>query len=192
MTKLFSVLLFLIITLMAYNSFCQETQTDFAPFLAKSLKRTSLKEDPDSSSRTKLLIPLGAQLYVFSETDIDGYIKVIDIKSNKLGYVRKSIIKKIKDLPLSQNNSFEESGESSSTNPEVVIKNKSELTISLIVGGKYFSLSPHTTSTETIDSGDLTYTASAPSVIPLSGVHYFKAGDKYNWTFSIVTSYRYR
>lgn len=190
MTKIFSLLLISVFTLVASNSFSQETQDDFAPFLAKTVKKATLKEEADSSSKTKLNIPLGSQLYVFSETDINGYIRVIDIRTNKLGYVRKTAIKKVKNLPLSQSNSFEESGQSSSTQPEVEIKNATNLTISLIVGGKYFSLPPHTTSTETIDSGELTYTASAPSVMPLSGRHYFKAGNKYTWKFTIRTTYR--
>ena len=181
-----------ILTLNFSKSFSQDTQDDFAPFLAKTIKKASLREEADSSSKVKLSLPLNSQLYVFSENDIDGYLKVIDIRTNKLGYVKKSLIKKIKDLPLSQNNSFEESGQSSSSEPEVEIKNTTSLTISLIVGSKYFSLPPHATSTETIESGDLNYTASAPSVLPLSGKHYFKAGGKYTWTFTIRTTYRRR
>ena len=190
MTKILSLLLISILTLVSTKTFSQETQDDFAPFLAKTVKKATLKEEADSSSKTKLNLPLGSQLYAFSETDVDGYIKVIDIRTNKLGYVRKSAIKKVKDLPLSQSNSFQESGQSSSADPEVVIKNTTSLTISLIVGGRYFSLPPHTTTTETIDSGDQPYTASAPSVLPLSGRHYFKPGDKYSWTFTIRTTYR--
>jgi len=190
MPRLISILLFSIFTLSSTKSFSQETHNDFAPFLAKSIKKATLKEEADSSSKTKLTLPLGSQLYAFSEIDVDGYIKVIEIRTNKLGYVRKTAIEKVKDLPLSQSNSFEQSGQSSSADPEVVIKNTTSMTISLIVGGKYFSLPPQTTSTKTIDSGDQKYTASAPSVIPLSGIHYFKPGDKYTWTFTIRKTYR--
>lgn len=190
MTRILSLLLIFILTITSTKSFSQETQEDFAPFLAKTIKKSLLKVDADSSSKTKLNLPVGSQLYAFSETEVDGYIRVIDIKTNKLGFVRKTTIKKIKDLPLSKSNSFEESGQSSSSDPEVEIKNTTSLTISLIVGSKYFSLAPHATSIRTIDSGDQTYTASAPSVIPLSGIHYFKAGDKYTWTFAIRTTYR--
>ncbi len=190
MTKILSLVIFSVLTLVSVKSFSQETQDDFAPFLARTIKKASLKSDADSSSKTKLILPLGSQLYAFSESDVDGYIKVIDIRTNKLGYVRKTTIKKVKDLPLSQSNAFGESGQSSSADPEVVIKNTTSKTITLIVGAKYFSLSPHTTSTETIESGDLTYTASAPLVIPLSGRHTFTAGDKYIWTFTIETSYK--
>jgi len=180
------ILLITILTFILYNS---NAQDDSSPFLAKTIKKTSLKSGPDSSSKVKLILPVGTQLYVFSNNDQDGFIKVIDIKTNKLGYVRITSIKKIKDIPLSQSNSFEENGQSSGSEPEVVIKNRTSKTISLIVGSRYFSLPPHTTSTESIESGDLLYTASAPLVIPLSGRHYFKEGDKYSWTFIITTSY---
>ncbi len=176
--------------LICLNTSAQDLQDDFSPYLAKTFRKALLKFDADSLSKTKLILPIGSQLYVFSKNDIDGYLKVIDIRTNKLGFVRKSTLKKIKDLPLSQSNSFQENGQSSSTEPEVEITNESSKTITLIVGSKYFSLSPHTASPETIESGNLNYTASAPSVIPLSGTHYFKSGDKYTWTFSIETSYK--
>jgi hypothetical protein len=190
MNKILLLLFISVLSLVSTRSFSQETQGDFAPFLARTVKKATLKAKANSASKTKLNLPLGSQLYAFSETDIDGYIRVIDIRTNKLGYIRKTAAKKVKDLPLSQSNSFEENGQSSSINPEVVIKNTTSMTISLIVGVKYFSLSPHTTITKIIDSGDLPYTASAPLVVPLSGRHYFKLGDKYSWTFTIRTIYR--
>ena len=114
----------------------------------------------------------------------------IDIKTNKLGWVKSFAIKKIKDIPLSSSSGFQESGTSSSYDTEVEITNKSSSTISLIVGNNYFSLEPHSTTTEITENGVLYYTASAPGVIPSSGKYKFEQGHKYNWTFTIVTRRR--
>lgn len=190
MSRLITLLSFLILMSISLESFSQDSQDDFTPILAKTIKKAILKEEPDSISKTKLTIPINSQIYVFSENDIDGYLKVIDIKTNKLGYVRKSVLKKIKDLPLSKSNSFQESGQSSSEEPEVVIKNTTSLSITLIVGDSYVSLSPHSSKTDTIQTGELNYTASAPGVLPLSGRHTFKGNSRYTWTFSIRTSYK--
>ncbi len=64
------------------------------------------------------------------------------------------------------------------------------MTIRLSVGSEDFMLSPHSTKTKKIGSGELFYTASAPGVLPLSGKHEFEPNNKYTWTFSIITKHR--
>ena len=179
-------LLLFVFTFFANNTKAQET--DPKPYLAKVLKQTSLKAEPEITSKTLLTLKVNAQIYVFANEELDGFVKVIDITTNKLGWVQKSALKKIKDLPLSQKSSFQDDGESSSYEPEVVIKNTTGLTIRLIVGEKSFVLKPHSTTTEFINVGEQLYTASAPGVIPLSGKHIFNSNSKYNWTFTLVTS----
>lgn len=178
-------LLLLISTSFANNIKAQET--DQNPYLAKVIKLASLKAESDINSKTLLILKVNSQIYVFANKDITGFVKVIDIKTNKLGWIQKGLLKKIKDLPLSQKNSFEDGGESSSYEPEVVIKNTTGLTIRLIVGDKSFILSANATTTEFINVGEQIYTASAPGVIPLSGRHLFNSNSKYNWTFTLVT-----
>jgi uncharacterized protein YxeA len=188
MKKLLIPTLIVVLTLIMSNLFSQETQDDFAPFLASTTKNIRLREEPDSLSNVKLTIPKNSQIYVFTSNDVEGYIKVIDIKTNKLGWIRKNSFKKIKDLPLSTSNYFQENDEITSSSPEIEITNKSSKSISLIAGSKYISLEPHSTITETVESGDLYYTASAPGVTPVSGKHNFKIGRRYSWTFAIITT----
>lgn len=165
-------------------------ENELAPFLAKTISGANLRAEPDENSEKKETLKIGADLYVFSDYEINGYLKSIDIKTNKLGWVKSFAIKKIKDIPLATSSGFQESGTSSGYDTEVEITNKSSSTISLIVGNNYFSLEPHSTTTETTENGTLYYTASAPGVQPTSGKYVFKQGNKYVWTFSIVTRRR--
>lgn len=170
-----------------FTSNIKAQEINQSPYLAKVIKQASLKVEPDISSKTLQILKVNSQIYVFANEDEDGFVKVIDITTNKLGWVQKNLLKKVKDLPLSQKSSFQDDGESSSYEPEVVIKNTTRLTIRLIVGDKSFTLKAHSTTTEFINVGEQIYTASAPGVIPLSGKHLFNSNSKYNWTFTLVT-----
>lgn len=170
--------------------FAQEENQEVKPFLGQTIKKAVLKAEADASSKTLLQLPLGSQVYSLTDEETEGYLKVIYIKTNKIGWLLKSSIKKIKNIPLSKSNSFVESGSSGSSNPEVEITNKTSKTISLTVGSSTFYLSPHSTKTETIEAGFQYYTASAPMVTPLSGSHDFNAGSRYTWQFFIVTRRR--
>jgi hypothetical protein len=173
---------------LSISSFSQENE--LAPFLAKTISGANLRAEPDENSEKKEMLKIGDDLYVFSDYEINGYVKSIDIKTNKLGWIKSFAIKKIKDIPLSTSSGFQESGTSSSYDTEVEISNKSSSIISLIVGNNYFSLEPHSKTTETTENGTLYYTASAPGVQPSSGKYVFEQGHKYVWTFSIVTRRR--
>lgn len=183
-----TVLLFSFFLFLSFNINAQENE--LAPFLAKITSGANLRAEPDENSEKKVTLKIGAVLYVFSDYEINGYVKSIDIKTNKLGWVKSFAIKKIKDIPLSASSGFQENGTSTGYDTEVEITNKSSSTISLIVGNNYFSLEPHSTTTETTENGTLYYTASAPGVIPSSGKYLFEQGHKYVWTFSIVTRRR--
>jgi hypothetical protein len=163
---------------------------DVNPFLGQTIKKGVLKAEPDASSKTLLQLPIGSQVYSLTEEDTDGYLKVIFIKTNKIGWLLKSGIKKIRNIPLSKGNSFIESGSTGSSNTEVEITNKTSKTIALTVGSSTFHLVPHSTKAETIEAGFQYYTASAPMVTPLSGSHNFNAGSRYTWQFFIVTRRR--
>ena len=183
-----NTILFFSLLFISISSFSQEN--GIAPFLAKTITGANLRIEPDENSEKKETLKVNSDLYVFSADETNGYIKCIDIRTNKLGWVKSFAIKKIKDIPLSTSSGFQESGTSSSYDTEVEITNKSSSTISLIVGNNYFSLEPHSTTTETTENGVLYYTASAPGVIPTSGKYKFEQGHKYNWTFTIVTRRR--
>jgi hypothetical protein len=176
-----SILLFGFFLFLSLNINAQENE--LAPFLAKTISGANLRVEPDENSEKKETLKVNSDLYVFSAEETNGYIKCIDIKTNKLGWVKSFAIKKIKDIPLSSSSGFQESGTSSSYDTEVEITNKSSSTISLIVGNNYFSLEPHSTTTEITENGVLYYTASAPGVIPSSGKYKFEQGHKYNWDF---------
>lgn len=183
-----SILFLSLFFFLSFFSYGQEDE--LAPFLARTTSIANLRSEPDENSEKKETLKVGTELYVFSDYETNGYVKSINIKTNKLGWVKSFAIEKIKDLPLSTSSGFQESGASSNYNPEVEIANKSSSTISLIVGKNYFSLNPHSTTTETTENGILYYTASAPGVQPISGKYEFKQGQKYTWTFSIVTRRR--
>jgi hypothetical protein len=86
--------------------------TTISPFLAIAVKEMTLKSEPNIESRTLLTIKAGTNLYALPENPSEGYIKIIEINTNKIGWVRKTSIKKVRDIPLGKTNSFKPSGTS--------------------------------------------------------------------------------
>ena len=75
-------------------------------------------------------------------------------------------------------------------NPEVVVENKSSKIITLSLSGgtsRTLSISPFATESVSVPAGRYTYHASAPGVMPVTGVNSFDQHYRYTWIFSIRT-----
>ena len=169
------------------NSEDQDIDVGFEPFLAKANSLVNFRTAPSTSSTIIKQLPAGTQIYVFSTQDANGFYKVIDIKSGKIGWVSKNLVKWSGEADINYSDAFQNTGSTSNYNSDVVIKNKSSYKITLVVGGETFYLSPYSTETISISPGKLYYIATAPGVIPSSGYQTFGSYQAYEWGFWVET-----
>ncbi len=160
----------------------------FNPFIGQTTSAVNFRQEPTTKSSVIKQFKSGATVYVFSDKTISGFYKVIDVETGKIGWASKNYIRKEKDAEVDYEGGFQKTGTSSSSNSEVLIKNLSNLTISLIVGDEMFSLSPKSEKTVFIAPGNKYYVASAPVVIPASGYQKFEGSSGYGWSFWVETS----
>jgi len=132
----------------------------------------------------------GSQIFIVSlETENDFY-NIIDIKTNKEGYVYKSFVKVGRQIKENDQAVFSSSGETTSYNPEVEVFNNTSLTLTLKLNSETYSFNPKEKRTLTIEPGSISYRASAPGIIPNIGTQNLQSNQGYTWQFYIITRYK--
>lgn len=132
----------------------------------------------------------GSQIFIVSlETENDFY-NIIDIRTNKEGYVHKSFVKIGKQIKENDQAVFSSSGETTSYDPDVEIFNNTNLTLTLKLNSETYSFSPKERRTLTIEPGSISYRASAPGIIPNIGTQNLRSNQGYTWQFYLITRYK--
>ncbi len=156
-------------------------------YLGTITKQSNFREGPGKDYDVIGSLKPGTQIFIISiETENDFY-NIIDIKTNKEGYVHKSFVKLGKQVKENEQGVFTPSGESKSYNPELEIFNNTSLTLTLKLNTETYSFSPKEKRTITVTPGAISYRASAPGVIPNIGTENLKSNEGYTWQFYIVT-----
>lgn len=169
------------------NSSDDSADVGFDPFLAKVISSANFRAAPSTNSNIIRQLPVGTQLYVFSNQDVNGFYKVIDIKTGKIGWISKGLVKWTESVSINYSGAFQSTGKTSEYNSKVLIRNKSSYKITLVVGGKTFYLEPYSTETTYITPNRMYYIATAPGVNPTSGYQTFSSYESYEWTFWVET-----
>lgn len=165
--------------------------TSFAQsYLGSITKQVNFREGPGTDYNVISSLKAGTQIFIVSlETENDFY-DIIDIRTNKEGYVHKSFIKIGKQVKENDPGVFTPSGETTSYNPEVEVFNNTNLTLTLKLDAESYSFSPKEKRTITLSPGAISYRASAPGVIPNIGTEHLKSNEGYTWQFYIITTYK--
>jgi len=179
-----STLLFLFIILFTcLNSFAQS-------YLGTITKQANFREGAGKEFDIIGSLKPGAQIFIVSlETENDFY-NIIDIRTNKEGYVHKSFVKLGKQIKENDQDVFSSSGETTSYNPEVEVFNNTTLTLTLKLNSETYSFKPKEKHTLTIEPGAINYRASAPGIIPKIGTQNLQSNQGYTWQFYIITTYK--
>jgi hypothetical protein len=159
-------------------------------YLGWTTAQVNFRESPNIDASIIKSLKLGSEVFIVSlETENDFY-DIINIETNKEGFIHKSFVKIGQLVEESEKGMFTPSGETTSYNPDVEIYNKTDLILTLKLNSSFYSISPNEKRTITISPGSFTYRASAPGVIPAIGTEYFKSNMIYTWEFWIVTTRR--
>lgn len=177
------VFLFLPIFLIVLTSTAQS-------YLGTISKQVNLRDGPGTEYKIVTSLKPKTQVFIVSLDTEDDFYNVIDIASNKLGYVHKSYLVIGKEVPKSEGGLFTPSGSSTQEEPEVEIYNNTNRTMTLKLNLESFTFDPKEKKTLTLSAGIYSFIASAPGVIPNYGSETLDGNTRYTWEFYIVTRRR--
>lgn len=159
-------------------------------YLGTITKQVNLRSDASSYGLILKSLKPGNQIFISSLDTENDYYNVIDIASNKEGFVKKSFVRVGKLVSKSTESVFTPDGQSTDYNPEVKIYNNTNKTLTLKMNTELFYFSPHETKNISLYPGEYDFRASAPGVIPYIGTENLNGNQSYSWQFYIVTSRR--
>ncbi len=159
-------------------------------YLAVTTSQLNLRTGPGTEHAVIKLLNPNTSIFIISAVPEGDFYNVVDIESNKEGYVHKSYVKFIEQVKPNEEGIFTPTGKTNSYGSELTVKNDTKLTLTLKFNETTYSFSPNETKILNVSAGTYSYRASAPGVIPDFGTESMQSGTSYSWTFYIVTSYR--
>jgi len=177
------LLLFLLVALFAGQTLYSQS------FLGTISKQVNLREGPGTEYQIIASLKPKTQVFVVSLEIEEDFYSVIDIATNKSGYVHKNYVTIGKELPQSEGG-FTPSGSSGQENPEAEIFNNTNQTMTLRLNSETYTFKPKEKKTLTLSASTYSFIASAPGVIPNYGSKAFESNTRYTWEFYIITRYR--
>lgn len=160
-------------------------------YLGWVTKQVNFRTNPDKNSEIISSLKAGTQIFIISTETENDFYNIIDIATNKEGYVHKSFVKLGEYVAKNNGGLFTPEGSSSSYDSEVSIYNRTSKTLTLKLNSETYTFYPSERKTITLSPGFYDYRASAPGVLPNIGSETMKSNMKYSWEFYISTSYGY-
>lgn len=159
-------------------------------YLGTVTKKVNFRIGPGSDYEIIHSLKPGTQIFIVSlETENDFY-NIIDIETDKEGYVHKSFVKVGKLVAKSDGSFISASENSSSNDSEANIFNNTSITMTLKLNTEVYRFSPQETKNIKLIPGNYDFRASAPGVMPNVGSKEFENNHIYTWKFFISTSRR--
>jgi len=159
-------------------------------YLGWATKQVNFRNGPGTEFAVISSISAGSQIFIISTESVNDFYNIIDIATDKEGYIHKSYVKIGDEVKINSEGAFQFSGKSNSSNATLEIYNNTDITMTLTLNKERFSFSPHEKRSIEYKPGKWNYRASAPGVIPDIGTEVLQGNSVYQWEFYIVTGYR--
>jgi hypothetical protein len=159
-------------------------------YLGTITKQVNFREGSSSDDNIISSLKPKTQIFIISLETENEYYNVIDIATDREGYVHKSYVKIGKLVSKSNESVFSPTGKSSNYNSEVKIFNNTSKTLTLKLNTELYHFSPYETKNINLTPGEYDFRASAPGVIPYIGTENLNSNQGYSWQFYISSSYR--
>ncbi len=156
-------------------------------YLGTITKQVNFRAGSSSSDQIISSLKAQAQIFIISLDTDNDYYNIIDINTDKEGYVHKSFVKVGKLVNKSNESVFTPDGQTSNYNSEVKIFNNTRKTLTLKLNTELFYFSPYETKNINLTPGEYDFRASAPRVIPYIGTEILNSNQGYSWQFYIVS-----
>jgi uncharacterized protein YgiM (DUF1202 family) len=157
-------------------------------YLGYVTKQVNFRTEANTNCEVISSLQRGTALFVVSKEKINGFYQVLNIETNKEGYVHSSFVQLDKMLPKNEKGIFTPVGQTNSEEPVIKIYNNTSLTLTLKLNDELYTFSPQQRRTLTLSSGSYSYRASAPGVLPDYGTEIMQSNYEYEWSFYISTS----
>ena len=180
MKKILLLIYFILISTLIYSQ----------SYLGTITKQVNFREGPSTLNNIISSLKPNTQIFIISLEIENDYYNIIDIETDKEGYVNKSFIKIGKLIEKSNGSFISASGNSSNNDSEAKIFNNTSITMTLKLNTEVYRFSPKETKNIILTPGDYDFRASAPGVIPNVGVKNFENNRAYTWQFYIATNRR--
>jgi Bacterial SH3 domain. len=132
MKKLFLLALFLLTASIGFSQ----------SYLGWVTKQVNFRQGPGTNYGVISSLKPGTQIFIVSlETENDFY-NIIDIATDKEGYIHKSFVKLGDLVKKNERGMFTPSGKTSNYNPEIEIFNNTSLTLTLKLNSETYTFSP--------------------------------------------------
>lgn len=156
-------------------------------YLGTITKQVNLREGSNSNDNIISSLKPKTQIFIISLDTDNNYYNVIDIASDREGYVHKSYVKVGKVVNKSNESVFSPTGQSSNYESEVKIFNNTRKTLTLKMNTELYYFSPYETKNISLNPGEYDFRASAPGVVPYIGTENLYSNQGYSWQFYIVS-----
>ena len=177
-------LFFLALLLLTASIGCSQS------YLGWVIKQVNFREGPGIEFGVISSLKPGAQIFIVSLESENDFYNIIDISTDKEGYIHKSFVQLGDLVEENEMGMFTPIGKTTTYNPDVEIFNNTYLTLTLKLNSEIYYFSPMQKRTLTLIPGRYNYRASAPGVIPNIGIEYLESNMGYTWQFYIVTERR--
>ncbi|MCX6162804.1 MAG: SH3 domain-containing protein [Ignavibacteriae bacterium] len=177
------ILLIIFISLCSVSAFGQS-------YLGWVTKKVNFYEGPGKDYALISTLKSGTQIFIISLETKNDFYNIIDIATDKEGYIPASYVKLGDIVYKDKQGIFVPKGRTSVYNPEVEIYNNTNLTLTLKLNSQTYSFSPQETKSLTLSPGSCDYRASAPGVVPNIGSEYLEKNMGYTWQFYIIRQKR--
>jgi len=161
--------------------------TEAQSCLGKVHSRVAFREGPGKEYTATQTFYAERVVYIFSMKTINDYYKILDIETNKEGYIHKDYVNPGEIVESNNSGLFTPIGKSVSDQSELKIYNNTSRELTLRINSSIFSFKPNEKKSIWVPPGKLEYLASAPGVIPSKGYEAFEGGVLYSWEFYIET-----
>lgn len=176
--------LFLMILFLLSNSIYSQS------YLGTITKQVNFREGPDTFYNIIGSLKPNTQIFIASLDTENDYYSIIDIATDREGFVHKSYVKVGKLVSRSNESVFVPNGKTSNYNAEVKIYNNTSKTLTLKLNTEIYRFAPFETKNINLSPDIYDFRASAPGVIPYIGTERINSSQAYSWQFYISTSYR--
>lgn len=145
-----------------------------------------MKEEPTKVDNNSIcVIPAGEFIVIDDEDRKNGNVYALWVRGDTYGYVTEDYIEKVQVLATNEVNVLQETGKIKQDDPELVIKNKCNGKVTVLLNGLKHSIAAGETKTVVVPAGKVSIFVSSPGMIPFSTTQYVKSNRSYRWEFYI-------
>lgn len=156
-------------------------------YLGTITKEVNFRDGSTTDNNIISSLKAQTQIFIISLETENDYYNVIDITTDREGYVHKSYVKIDKVVNKNNESVFSPTGKSSNYNSEVKIFNNTNRTLTLKMNAEQYHFIPYETKNIDLNPGEYDFRASAPGVMPYIGTENLNSNQGYSWQFYIVS-----